>query len=270
VVEPVSTGALIIGGAAGAGAWLADKVFGPSGDALGESLRVYLSGRFSKVFTRAADLADEPASLHELPPGFLVKFVQAASFSEDDELITDLWANLLISAAKKFTNRKVLYLDILEKLSADDAKILNSIVDDQILLNGSNYSGMFVESIRFTALWTAERLLREHEREHFDRTIAEAFNDAMLVHKDSMPVRILRTMVPYVPELPEDAAENARLPSSSAVGLADSTAPFDPLIRQRLLQEFAFDFIAGFQIHVEGVMATSLGLEFVRNCRGYA
>lgn len=262
MIEPVSTGALISLG------WAGRKILGPSLDEIGDQLKLYAGERVRKIFEKVESSA-EGASLHHLPGAFSLKFFQAASMSEDDELITNMWANLLIHSSEEFNSRKILYLDILEKLSSDDAILLNSIIDEHAIAHGIGSVTFFLNSVKNTSLWTAERILRERGIEHFDSEAARDFNEAILQHMGSLPVRILGSMVPYQPELPENAPANVRLPSSSATGLANSTAPYDPLIRQRLIQEFSFDFIAGFQIEVEGVMASALGIEFVKNCRGF-
>ena len=94
MVEPVST-SLLIGAGAG---WFANKVFGPSADALGQELKAYSSSRLGKIFKRAAERS-KPEQVEALPPGFVVTFFQKASFSEDDESLTEMWANLLAQAA---------------------------------------------------------------------------------------------------------------------------------------------------------------------------
>ena len=259
--EPIiTTGAALVG----AGAWFADKVFGPSAESLGETLRVYLSDRVSKVFSRAEDLADGPNLLHQLPAGFLVKFVQAASFSEDDELITDLWANLLLNSSRDFSQKKVLYLDILEKLSAEDARVLDELIFS--ISDDTRYHSVqwLLENIRIRGFSVAQRILKERELSHFDVEEANEFNDEMLSLDVNWPVKILGSIVPY--QL--SAVEGAYLPASSSTGLANSNAPYDALIRQRLVQTCESNFISGFTIQLEGVMATALGVEFLRSCRG--
>ena len=262
MIDPISTGALI-----GIG-WAGKKILGPSLDEFGDQLRLYTGDRVRKIFKKVEEFAPE-TSLYEIPAAFTLKFIQSASMSEDDDTITNMWANLLINASQDFTSRQILYLDILEKLSSADANILNEIVDEYAAQHTIGNVSWFLNSTKTTAIWTAEKILRDRGIERFDYEAAELFNDGIGRIGGSLPVRILSTIVPYVPELPEDSAPNVHLPSSSSVGLANSTAPYDPLIRQRLIQEFSFDFIVGFEIEIDGVMATSLGIEFVNNCRGH-
>ena len=93
------------------------------------------------------------------------------------------------------------------------------------------------------------------------------FNDEILTHNYNWPVFILDSDIPVVP--PSSlSSEKVHMPSDMSIGLANGTGPYDPLIRQRLLQEFDIEFISGFQMRVGGVMATTLGIEFMSNCRG--
>ena len=52
------------------------------------------------------------------------------------------------------------------------------------------------------------------------------------------------------------------------MGIASEMSLYDNLLRLRMLDYFKFDFIAGFQIEVAGVMATSMGIDFIQSCRG--
>lgn len=263
VIDPVSTGALI-----GLG-WAGKKILGPSLDEIGGQLKLYVGERIQKIFEKV-EASSAEVDLHELPKAFALKFFQSASISEDDESITIMWANLLINSSRQFDSRKILYLDILEKLSSDDACLVNALVGD--LTNDFSIGNVrwFLDSVKTTSVWRAQTILRERSIMHFTYEAAEEFNASMSQRETSLPIRVLETMVPYIPELPADSPSNVHLPTSSSVGLAESMAPYDPLIRQRLAQDFSFDFIAGFQIEVGGVMATSLGIDFVRSCRGYA
>ena len=261
MIEPVSTGAVI-----GLG-WAGKKILGPSLDELGSQLRMYAGDRIKKIFAKVESSAKN-TELHDLPGAFTLKFFQGASMSEENDLITSMWANLLISASESFDTRKILYLDILEKLSSQDALLLNDIIDDQAIRSGSNSIGFFLNNIKTSTKFLAERILNEKGVKQFDFNTAEEFNEGLLSHRDTLPVRILGSMVPYILQMPEDAPKNTILPTSSATGLANDTGPYDPLIRQRLIQEFDFELNVGFKIEVEGVMATALGIEFVKNCRG--
>jgi hypothetical protein len=257
--DPITTGSLLV-----AASWAGKKILGPSLDELGSQLKIFAGNRIEKIFFKVESVAADDQSLNQIPPAFALKFFQAASLSEDDELITELWANLLVNASKDFTQRKVLYLDILEKLSADDAKILDQLTNplpDDLKTHSVRWQ---LENIRMRGVFAAERILRVRGLTHFDGDAADEFNDEMENINHPWPAKILGSIVPYTPLVVEGSGS----PSSSASGLANSNAPYDALVRQRLIQTFEISFISGFTIELEGVMATALGVEFIRNCRG--
>ena len=263
MVEPIiTTGAVLVG----AGAWFADKLLGASAEALGEQLKVYASGRWKSIFERTKELADGQ-NVNSLPPGFAYLALQKSSFSEDDELITDLWANLLLNASMKFTQRHVLYVDILEKLSAGDAKILDEMIKSGIELNIRHSVQWELDEIRRSLFKHAEQVLENRNISHFDFDAAEEFDISISNFTNRWPITILETIIPITPP---EAQPGTLAATSSTSGQANSEAPYDALIRQRLLQSFQISFIVGFQMTIGGVMATSLGVEFIQSCRGSA
>ncbi len=79
----------------------------------------------AQKFLAEYDLAEPDKSI---PLKFAVPLLQAASL-EDDDYLQDMWAKLLVNAAiqnNKFEIRRV-YLDVLERISAFDARILKII-----------------------------------------------------------------------------------------------------------------------------------------------
>ena len=259
--EIVSAAQILAG--SGAAGWLVDKLLGPSGDALGEQLKVYASDRWYKIFGRVEELAGDQKT-NPLPPGFAYLALQKASFSEDDDLITDLWANLLLNASMKFSQRYVLYVDILEKFTADDAKILDGLIPAGLEPQTLQSVQSQLENIRRRCLWTAEAINLESGLSHFDSNASRQFNDLIEKLDFGWPTRIIGSSVPHSPIV----SEGSRSATESAAGLANSVWPYDALIRQRMLRTFELDFICGYTIEIEGVMATSLGVEFIQNCRG--
>lgn len=261
--EPISTGALIVGAG-----WAGKKVLGPSLDEFGGQLRIYAGERIKKIFEALEKKKPDVTKLNPLPPAFTLKFVQSASLSDDDEILTGMWANLLINASSNYSNRKVLFVDILETLSVEDAKVLDSLI-----VPGRSYEffdnlGSIGDLIRLQARMLAERILREAGLTHFDDGCAHKFNNELENLKfDNWPIKIIGSRAPY--DLTKIAVqENVIYPALSSMGIVGSLSNYDPLIRQRLLQTFQFDFVAGFEIEVDGVMATSLGIDFLQNCRG--
>jgi hypothetical protein len=266
VAEPIiSTGAALVG----ASTWFAAKIFGPSADSLGESLRAYLGDRISKVFARAEEITHSPDDLKELPPGYLFKLVQSVSFSEDDDGITDLWANLLVSSAEKFDQRHVMYMDILDKLCADDAVILNNLVRQGVTIDSYQSKQWTVSRIRDHFYSVANSVLESEKISHFDTCAFIEFDKKVKNFELAWPTVILETIVPVdMNVIPEDKREpDTFYPTVATRGLSRSEASYDALIRQRLIQSFSLSFMAGFQITVAGVMATPLAIDFLSVCR---
>jgi Abortive infection alpha len=260
MIEPVSTGAAIVGIG-----WAGKKILGPSLDELGQQLKIYAGRRIEKIFEKTDQLAAAPALLNQVPPAFALKFFQSASLSEDEEIITDLWANLLINSSKEFNHRYVLYLDILEKLSAEDALILNEIIPPGIDTAQQRSVQWQLNSMRQSLCWNAERILNDKGITHFDVDSADKFDGYLSEFKSDWPVRVLASIIPHIPANGPLGNGSA---SSAARGWSNSEAPYDNLMRQRLLQSFEVSFIAGFQTTVAGIMATALGVEFIESCRG--
>ena len=261
--EPISTGALIVGAG-----WAGRKVLGPSLDEFGGQLRLYAGDRIKKIFDALEKKKPNQKLLNPLPPAFSLKFIQSASLSDDDEILTNMWANLLINASSNYSNRKVLFVDILETLSIEDARVLDDLIVPGLEYEFFDNLGSIGDLIRLRARMLAEGFLREAGLTHFDDSCAHKFNDELEKLKfENWPIKIIGSRAPY--DLTKiTMQDNVVYPTLSSIGIVGSLAKYDPLIRQRLLQTFQFDFIAGFEIEIDGVMATSLGIDFISNCRG--
>jgi Abortive infection alpha len=252
MVEPVTTGALIVGGAVGAGAWLADKLFGPSADALGKELQTYGSKRLNAIFSRTqAKLL--PEEVTPVPPGFALQFMQKASFSEDDDALTEAWANLLANASRKFNSRHSAYVDILSQLSAFDAIMLSQLVPE-----GLYYHSTMSMPVN---LRLEIKLKLASELKSTSDSAEEAGEEfARLMKADlGWPGRITAARVHY--KGPEKT-----LPITG--GLPDQFASFDNLVRLGLVSRFDLDIsMKPYETGLEGVLVTMLGIGFIQTCR---
>lgn len=262
MVEPIiTTGAALVG----AGTWFADKIFGPSAEKLGVSLSVYASDRVRKIFSRAEQKVDDVSLINELPAGYLYKLVQSASFSEDSEDITEMWANLLIESAKQFERKHVTYVDIIDKLGHDEADLLDKIVGKKVpeFLNKKVYNTEPHKNLhRGYYFEIADGILKSTMIGHFDSNAAADFENEALALETVWPSLITFMDIPYA--LPDGHIHGD-------VGKRTYTAEsikFDVLIRQQLVEKFNVNFIAGFQMEIAGVMPTPLGLDFIKVCRG--
>jgi Abortive infection alpha len=248
LVEPLTTGAAIVGLG-----WAGKKVLGPSFDELGEQLRIYLSGRMSKIFRRMDDIGISSTAT-PLPPGFTYLAIQKASFSEDEERITEMWARLLIDAATEYKPRHPLIADILGQLTSDEAIELDRIVPADYIKKFSTVVPVNVK--------TSLRLQFENLLEPLPRTLedTERVLPSVMMAKPHWPSIVTNVHLPYL-EDPDNKI------SWYGGGQGVSTS-HDVLVRQGLLERFNFDLNSSMPPPtIEGLMITGLGLEFLSACR---
>jgi hypothetical protein len=247
-MEPISTAVL-----AGGSAWLADKLLGPSADALGRELQLYGTSRLKKIFGQAEtkiDLND----VAPLPPGFMLQFIQKASYSEDDDALTDAWSSLLANSAIRFNARHSAYVDILSQLNAFDAKQLSALVSEDSAHNPSDSKPVNLK------LETKMRLAESLKTT--SQTKSEAEDEfARLMKLDlGWPGRITSVRIHF-----KDGTESR--PMSG--GVPDQFASFDNLSRLGLIERFDIDVsMKPYETGLEGVLVTMLGIGFVQACRG--
>jgi hypothetical protein len=256
MVEIVTTGAALVG----ASSWFLNKVLGPSAEELGARLRIYAAARLDKILYRAEQkAASEGLQINAVPPAFAIKFYQESSLSDDDDILTEMWANLLLEASSNFSYRHRLYVSILAQIGREEAKFLDSIVsskyydDLSLYLRPFNATGLLREAVfrdwcypspdEGTALTTYQEIVGQSLPYPGAVLAAEwGFYDQQHVFK-----------------------------RFSAGGVRDQIA-IDILTRQGLVEHFHFTKTTRTSIPsamIEGVLATSLGVEFVLTCRGF-
>jgi hypothetical protein len=124
----ITTGAALVA----SGSWFADRIFGPSVDALGQNLKAHLQSRLPSIFGRAEEIAkSENLTLEPVKPGLLSRMIVDASFSEDSLEITEWWANLFVQAASVQTEANVhaVFSDIMAVVGPREAALLRNFVD---------------------------------------------------------------------------------------------------------------------------------------------
>ena len=253
------TAASILAGS-GVSTWVADKLLGPSFDALGEQFRAYAGDRLSKILQRFESKL-EPEQLTQLPPGFALQYFQKASFSEDDETLTEMWANLLVSASRGYHSHHANFADILSRLGPEEVRLLNDLVPrgetfapcPPVNLKSSIREELAAE---FKAIYyRSERTAEQMGKEAVDRS------QLLYKKKLSWPGRITAVDYPY-------SCQDPHVYGKSSGGF-NMDATYDVLAGQRLIDHFAFDLSQSFSSpYVEGVLVTSLGINFVQTCRG--
>lgn len=240
--------------AIGVAGYLGKEVFKPTLERIGESMRDFLTGRVIKIFAAAEKMVDPAAMGAPLEPGFLALFIQRASFAEDREDLTIRWAHLLADAARAYSNKHVNYVEILSQLGPVEVHLLDSLVGERSL--DPRRPSNFHATIR-------HELVNLIAKGSGGREAAVVAVGAILAAELVSAAAVRSVEIPYV----EDGTPN------SAVGGVDKEGwdpiAFDILIRQRLLEEVSLDLENSLPAaKVRLYVATGLGLDFVRACRG--
>jgi hypothetical protein len=247
MVEPVSTGAIILGGSIGGGAWLADKLLGPSASALGDHLRLYAGARLSKILKRAEDKV-QGEEVKSLPPGFAYLAFQKASFAEDDEALTEMWANLLINASASFSGRHTLFADILSQITGLDAKTLDDLCPETVRFSMDDR--VLPETVFGRLVGSSDSALDDKAR---IVEIAKSWSGGHGMRIASVSVRNVRVDGP--------------VPTYTTQVRLDEVS-FSVLERQSLVRRFTASSSNNY-VHadVRGYQVSALGLEFLSTCR---
>ena len=249
--EIVTAASLLVSG--GAGGWLADKLLGPSFDALGEQFRAFAGKRLSSIFTTAGKMTDHEG-LEALPPGFALEFIQKASFSEDDESLTKLWAGLLIEASKNFDSRHVSFVNILSQMTSGDAGVLDSLVPDDF------YPISLITVPVAINLNTRTKIASEIKNVCDSDIEAEAEINRLISLDLGWPGKITSARIYY-----KEKEEQQVLTG----GILDKKSSFENLLRLGLLEKFEVsNSLTPYAVGVEGYLLTVLGLMFIQTCRG--
>lgn len=249
MVEPVTTGALV-----GVG-WFANKLLGPSADALGDQLKIYAGDRLSKIFGRAEELA-AGASLKPLPPGFAHIAIQRASFSEDEEKITDMWANLLLNSSGDYQNRHVLFAEILSQIGTSEAQWLEQFCPSVMHARAHMGTYRFVDSVReyievdIRAFCGGMPINEQNSSKVFNQIKSMSFD---------WPTKVTYTSMPFWTDMETTRTLN---------GGSGISIEIEILERQGLLRAFSYPFQTDPPTSiVSGYSLTELGLEFLAACR---
>lgn len=74
-------------------------------------------------------IAIEGIEPHPLPNKFMVQFLETASLEEtENKKLKEMWANLLVSSAQKFSSENTLFIRILGQLSSEEAVLFEAIM----------------------------------------------------------------------------------------------------------------------------------------------
>jgi uncharacterized protein YciU (UPF0263 family) len=242
----------------GAGAWFANKLLGPSADVVGEKLKAHTTTRWKKIFEKAEKLADK-VDLKPVPPGFAYIALSNASFSEESDEMTTMWARLLLSASASYTNKHLIFADILSNIGTDEAILIENMTRLYFSkLNRVTINKQFMNNPReFVRREIDKRAVVGHISQLENRVSGGISN--LRGEHFGWPTDITHFCGEYRDEKEKILFEN---------GFGISTS-HEILIRQRILDLFEFEFERiNMSVRVQGVTLTRLGMEFVCICRG--
>ena len=249
--EIVSAAEILAG--SGAAGWFADKLLGPSAQALGEQIKIYATDRIRKIVGKAAEKVDQ-AKIRPLPPGFAVIFFQRASFSEDEATLTDMWANLLASAGTSYSNRHAAYVEILSQLTGADALALSDFVPLETIYHPQMTRAVNLRLELLRSLAKSIKNVSETEEE------ARQELDRLFNYKFNWPGRVTSGRV-YFKGIDHDRVITG--------GTGDHLGSIDNLVRLGLIEKFdVSNSLSQYDVAVEGILVTMLGVGFIQTCRG--
>ena len=266
-----STAAFLAGSGA-AGTWFAAKVFGPSADRLGGNLLVYLESRLPIIFTRAEAIAHEKGiEPKPIKPGLLTRLIVDASMSDEDDEITEWWANLILDASITGSNRHAVFSDMMAAVGPQEAMFLQQLY---MMVSDKRPKG--------DKPWAFSRFIVENYVEEFATDIswmfplnnetAERASDAVRNFRGEMPAKPVAWGLPSQVQvrLDEKPLDLVLRGERRVPWFEGCEAEFEILERSQILRMSRHEMptIKGPSGWVQFVEFTQLGMAFYEACSG--
>ncbi len=106
----------VFGALAEGGEWLSDVV------------RIMRYTTVALIMQKAQQFAEKRGlQLRPVPLKFAVPFIERCSLEDEESELTDLWANLLVSAATNYDHSHPAFVDILSQIGPQEAKLLRAM-----------------------------------------------------------------------------------------------------------------------------------------------
>jgi hypothetical protein len=236
------------------------RIFGPAasevGEALADHFRAYRARNMRQILEKAQLLA-EGNKIEALPPRFSIPLIESASL-EDDPDLQEMWASLLVSAARGTSSKYKIFVDIMSQIGPDEAHFLSELfpTDDRHLFaldKGSSLRAALFNQVKQSIDWA-------NPKEEGD---ALRVVDWLLDYDFGWPA-VVRSARSYWPN--EDQPGRTHIIEKH--NEFQHSLTIDVLSRQKLIEHFEFDFSPGWASpKVDGYFMTSLGVEFVSACR---
>ena len=252
---------LITGVVAG---WFANRIFGPSVDAMGKSLSAHLQSRLPAIFGRSEQIAKElniePGSIK---PGLLTRMIIDASFSEETDEITDWWANLFLSASVQGDNKHAVFSDMMAMIGPSEAACLSDFLKPY---EKGEYSRLLFGALSIGNVdvgreaWILDRL----GNSAFDRIKVDQMVRSLEEGELEWPIR-LRAWKLYI----RQTSKTNAIEMQSNGWYEENELAIEILVRTGVLRLARVDVPAmGQPSWVDTVELTRLGAEFYLECTG--
>jgi hypothetical protein len=251
---------IVTGAVAG---WFANKIFGPSAEALGKTLATHLQTRLPTIFGRAeqkaAQLGIEPK---QITPGLLSRMIMDASFSDDDETITEWWAGLFVSASQHGDNKHAVFSDMMAVIGPQEAACLKSFMDRLEALTAKYPQGIRVTMAEYSTV-IRERLLTLIVGETPISRARRTGVERLLANPDLPgPALTYAWCLPFMDEFDQVVWEHSLQPWFERERLS-----IEILERTRIFRFVRVDVpVMGAASWIDLVEVTALGVEFYLAC----
>jgi Abortive infection alpha len=198
--------------------------------------------------------ATEGSQLLPVPPKMLVPFLEKASLEIDDEELKERWASLLLAASTAYESLLLSFVDILSRISSQEAKLLEEVYDGtkDIPMDGAKD---YIESNRIRVETNCRKLntvviRRDQHEKLFRDFVAET------------PLTLGRILGGNT-RSQRDSIQHQNYPSEQRGTYFDSVSILE---RERLVQ-LQTASPEGINIRVRYFDITYLGIKFLTACR---
>jgi hypothetical protein len=247
----------------GAGAWFAQQIMQPTIKALGENIQAYLGSRISRVFATSEQIAKaSDLKLNPIAPGLLTRMIMDASFSADEEEITEWWAHLFVDASVQGSNQHAVFSDIMALLGPVEVRCLDEFVKSCLQFEHSGFGDYLSSNMNDTNTGfesaVQNRISQENAADRYDEIVSQ-----LLQGTYGWPIR------PTEWRLPRKDGESEIVGFGFDSWSRDRRLPLGILQRAGILQPLLATFSAwGSNTWVRANGLTPLGYEFYRACNG--
>lgn len=267
MAEPISTATGIA-----VGGWFAAKVFGASAERLGENLLAYLEGRVPHIFSKAEAIArEEGIQPKPIKPGLLARLIIDASMSDENDEITEWWANLVLEASIAGSNRHAVFSDMMAAVGPREAIFLQKF-----------YAMVSEKRPKGEKPWTFSRFIVEHFVGEFASDISWMFplnsetveraSNAMMNFRGDMPAKAIAWGLPsqVTVQIGYDPCDLVLRGERRASWFEGCEVEFEILERAQILRMSRHEMPTseGPSGWVQFIEFTQLGMAFYESCTG--